>query len=156
MAAKFLDPATLFPRQCNVCQLPKARDDFETSKGRARRDCLSCSRKRKSDWMARNPGYSKARRKLKQEDAKRYGREWRRQNPGYASGYRRRRQAIADPGAVRRGQVWTSAEMALAARPDLTAQQVAIELGRTIAGVNGIRQRILRERAIREASDGRQ
>lgn len=45
-------------------------------------------------------------------------------------------------GATRRFYVWTSAELEIASRPDLTAKQVAQMLGRSVSAVTTVRGRI--------------
>lgn len=44
--------------------------------------------------------------------------------------------------ARRRGQQWTGAELEIAARPDLTAKEVALMLGRTFAAVEKMRRKL--------------
>jgi hypothetical protein len=51
--------------------------------------------------------------------------------------------------ASRRGYEWTGPELEIAARPDLTAQQVALMLGRTLRGVRRMRDRLRNDPKIR-------
>lgn len=78
-----------------------------------------------------------------------YLRERRASDPEYRDAQRNRsrrafdgRQGRSLPSADRRGEPWTGPEIDIAMRDDLTAEQSALALGRTVAGVMWVRRQI--------------
>lgn len=137
--AKPIDPRTLFPRACTGCSIPKPADEFGEAKGRKRRWCKGCEHDYWTTW------YSE-----RSEERVDYSRAWREQNPEHyrdwhADYYQREKQrldaenerraqqvyAATRPKARKHKQEWTSADLEVAARKDLTIEQVALALGRT-------------------------
>jgi hypothetical protein len=124
---------------CADCQVSKTTDQFYFRADRRsyRNICRACERIRRKEREARDA-------ELKERQLA-HVRVWRRNNPGKI------REAAdgrykSEPGqSGRKGLVWTSAEIAVAARPDATDRQVARKLGRSISAVQNIRHRIATE-----------
>lgn len=124
---------------CTDCHISKASEHFYFREDRRsyRNICRACERRRRQQREARDA-------ELKERQLG-HVRKWRRENSAKARQSADERYKSGPGLPDRKGLVWTSAEIELAARRDLTDRQVSESLGRSISAVQNIRHRITTE-----------
>lgn len=125
----------LYPRACSHCGVPQSFDAFTTYKLQRSRECLACIERRSARWRSKNPEAVRA--------------TWTRKNAqpevsAYKVRHATKQNDASRISAKNNGKEWTSAELAVVARHDLSYKQIAEMLGRTLAAVNGQRTKMHR------------
>lgn len=110
--------ASLYPRRCLKCGVPKAAEDFPPRRPHGRYSyCRPCRNAAGNAWSIKSGARSI-----------------------YAKTYKQKRASSDMP--LRSRVEWTSSEMELAARKDLGAREVAALLGRSSRAVEAMRHKI--------------